>query len=197
MIYGYARVSTGSQNLSTQLKQLKEFGIEKLFKDKATGTNTKRDGLQDLLSTVKEGDTIVCTRIDRLARSTRDLLDMVNSLEEQGVALVILNVQGTTLDTRSPMGKLMITMLAGIAEFEYNVNREKQLAGIQIAKEKGVYKGRPTKYSANNPKVQHAIQLYLAGETAEQACHITGISKRTLYRRLKEQGITRDNTGNA
>ncbi|GAB1810929.1 recombinase family protein [Priestia megaterium] len=192
MKYGYARVSTGGQNLSTQLKQLTEANVEKVYKDKATGTNVKRDGLQELLATVKEGDTIVVTRIDRLARSTKDLLDMVNSLEAQGVGLIILNVKGTTLDTNTPIGKMMVTMLGAIAQFEYDVNREKQLAGVELAKQRGVYKGKPAKYTDKNPKLTHAIEMYQAGKTVKEICAITGIGRNTLYVKLRERGITRE-----
>lgn len=191
MKYGYGRVSTGGQNLATQKEQLNSYGIDKLVTDKSTGVNTERKGLQTLLATVQAGDTIICTRIDRLARNTRDLLQLIEELQSKGVGLVILNVQGTVLDTTTPMGKLMVTMLGAIAEFEYDINREKQLAGIEIAKANGAYKGRPVKYSTNNPKVIHAIELYLEGKTVNEVCTITGISKRTLYRRLKEQGIER------
>lgn len=189
--YGYARVSTGGQNLATQKEQLKGYGIDKLITDKATGVNTERKGLTELLDTVTAGDTVVTTRIDRLARSTRDLLDMITQFESKGVGLVILNVQGTTLDTTTPMGKLMVTMLGAIAEFEYNVNREKQLAGVQLAKANGVYKGKPAKYTDNNPKLAHAIELYKQGTTVKDICNITGIGRNTLYVKLRERGITR------
>lgn len=191
MIYGYARVSTQGQNLSTQLKQLKDYGIDKLVKDKSTGVNTERKGLQELLATVVSGDTVVVTRIDRLARSTKDLLEMVNDLEERGVGLVILNVQGTVLDTTTPMGKLMVTMLGAIAQFEYDINREKQLAGVQLAKQRGAYKGKPAKYTDNNPKLTHAIEMYKEGKTVKEICAITGIGRNTLYVKLRERGITR------
>lgn len=190
MIYGYARVSSRQQNLQSQVNQLEEYGIDKLFKEKASGREVdSREQFNKLLETVKEGDTIVVAKLDRFARSTKDALGIIDQLNEKGVSLVVLNMGGMAVDTSTAIGKLMVTMLAGIAEFEADMIRERQLEGIALAKQRGVYKGRPKTYTEKHKGLEHAVKLFEErdqnGMTVDEICEITKISRATLYRYIK------------
>src|ERR1039457_2632938 len=136
---GYARVSTEDQHLDTQLEQLHQAGCKKIYKEKASGVKVDRPQLAAMLDYVREGDTVVACKLDRIARSTKHLLEIVETLESKGVAFRVLNIN---LDTSSPPGKLMLTMLGAIATFEREMMLERQREGIAKAKEKGKYKGR-------------------------------------------------------
>src|SRR5690348_11141307 len=139
-LYGYARVSTLDQDLSIQRTALKAAGCGVIRAEKASGT--RRDGrteLQVLLDFLRAGDTLVVTRIDRLARSLKDLQDIVHELKDRGVAL---KATEQPVDTSTAAGKAFLDMLGVFAEFETNLHRERQLEGINAAKARGVYKGR-------------------------------------------------------
>lgn len=194
MKYGYARVSSSGQNLEAQLKQLEEFGCEKIFKEKASGRKKdNREQFNKLLETVKEGDVIVVTKLDRFARSTKDALNTIEYLNSKGVGLVVLNMGGEKVDTTTAIGKLMVTILAGIAEFEADMIRERQLEGIALAKQRGVYKGRPKKYTEHNKGLQYALELFRNrdknGMTVNEIAEITKISRATIYREAKRLNI--------
>jgi DNA invertase Pin-like site-specific DNA recombinase len=194
MKYGYARVSSKGQDLTAQLNQLKENGCEKIFKEKVSGRNKEeRESFQKLLETVKEGDTIVVTKLDRFARSTKDALNTIEALNTLGVGLVVLNMGGDKVDTTTAIGKLMVTVLAGIAEFEADMIKERQLEGIELAKQRGVYKGRPKKYTEKNKSLSHALELFSNRDsnkmTVDEICQITNISRATLYRAVREQAL--------
>ena len=133
-IVGYARVSTTGQDLTTQVEQLNFTGIDKLFQEKASGVKEDRSALNEMLSYVRSGDTVVVCKLDRIARSTHHLLDIVERLEKKGVAFKVLNIN---LDTSTPTGKLMLTMLGAIATFEREMMLERQAEGIAKAKKDG------------------------------------------------------------
>src|SRR5699024_9182272 len=114
----------------------------------------------DVLDVVSEGDILVVTKLDRFARSTQDALNTIQMLQDKGVGLVVLNMSGEQLDTTTPTGKLMLTVLSEEAEFEANMIRERQREGIEQAKKRGVYKGRPKTYTSNNKRLQHALELF-------------------------------------
>lgn len=135
----YVRVSTVEQHEDRQCEGLKKYGIDKWFIEKVSGKNTNRPELQKMLDYVREGDTVFVHDFSRLARSTKDLLELVELLNGKGVALVS---NKESLDTRTATGKLLLTMIGAIAEFERTNLLERQREGIAIAKEKGVYKGR-------------------------------------------------------
>ncbi len=192
MKYGYARVSSSGQNLDAQINQLKDVKCEKIFKEKVSGRQKEgRQQLRTLLETVKKGDSIVVTKLDRFARSTKDALNTIEELNEKGIALIVLNMGGDRVDTSTAIGKLMITVLSGIAEFEADMIRERQLEGIQEAKKRGVYKGRPKKYTQQNPSLNHAIELFkersVNRKTVREIEEITKISRATIYREFKKQ----------
>lgn len=190
MIYGYARVSTKKQDLTAQLMQLKEYGCGQIFQEHGSGRNKERPQFQALLEVVERGDTVVVCKLDRFARSTIDALNTINMLNEKGVSMVVLNMGGEKLDTSTPIGKLLVTMLAGIAEFEADMIRERQLEGIAIAKAAGVYKGRPKKYGKSHKGLQHALELLRNrvdnGMTVADICAVTGVGRSTLYKFAQE-----------
>ena len=139
MKIAYVRVSTVEQNEARQIEALEKYGIEKWFTEKVSGKNTNRPQLQQMLEFAREGDTIYIHDFSRLARSTRDLLDIMEQLQTKGIHLVS---NKENIDTSTPTGKLMLTMIAAINEFERTNLLERQREGISIAKRNGVYSGR-------------------------------------------------------
>ena len=139
MIVGYVRVSTVEQNESRQLVTMENYDVEKVFKEKVSAKDTNRPKLQELLDYVREGDTVVIHDFSRLARSTKDLLEIVELLESKNVSLISSK---ENIDSSTPTGKLMLTMIGAINEFERTNMLERQREGIAIAKSEGKYKGR-------------------------------------------------------
>lgn len=193
MRYGYARVSSKEQDLTIQNEQLHQANCDFIYEEKASGrTQHNRPMFQALLERVQPGDTIIVTKLDRFARSTKDALSVIERLNRIGVGLIILNLGGDQVDTTSPIGKLIVTVLAGIAEFEADMIQERQREGIQLAKERGLYHGRPKTYTAQNKRLQHALKLFderATNQLSVQAiADITGISRATIYREAKQRG---------
>lgn len=189
--YGYARVSSIGQNLNAQIKQLKESGCTTIYQEKVSGRKTvNREQFNKLLDVVENGDTIVVTKLDRFARSTKDALHTIELLNNKGVSLIVLNMGGDRVDTSTAIGKLMITVLSGIAEFESDMIRERQIEGIAEAKARGVYKGRPHTYTEKHSGLKHALELYeqrkTNKKTVKEIAKITNISKATIYRAVSE-----------
>ena len=176
-VYGYARVSTLDQDLSIQHTALKAAGCEVIRAEKASGT--RRDGrteLQVLLDFLRAGDTLVVTRIDRLARSLKDLQDIVHELKAKNVAL---RATEQPVDTGTAAGKAFLDMLGVFAEFETNLRRERQLEGINAAKARGVYKGR--KPSIDAAKVK---QMKADGMGPSAIAKALKIGRASVYRAL-------------
>ncbi|MEY8749419.1 recombinase family protein [Alkalicoccobacillus gibsonii] len=185
--YGYARVSTVSQDLEVQLNRLKEEGCEKIYSEKFTGTKKDRPEFLKLLEELKEGDTMVVTKLDRFARSTVDAIQTVRTLFDKGVRVHILNM-GIVEDTVT--GRLIFNIMSSFAEFERDMIVERTQEGKMIAKQRPDFReGRPRKHSKN--QVQHALKL-LETHTYKQVEEMTGIQKRTLIRRKNE--LNRMNT---
>ena len=141
---GYARVSTGLQNLDLQEDSLKKFGCEKIFTDYMSGTKSNRPGLEMAIDFVREGDTIVVWRLDRLGRNMEDLILIVNRLNERGVSFHSLQ-ENITMDKSSSTGQLMFHLFAAFAEFERNLILERSAAGREAARARGRFGGRPEK----------------------------------------------------
>ena len=139
MVLGYVRVSTVEQNEARQMETMKKYGVEKVFIEKVSAKDTNRPKLQELLEFARESDTIVVHDFSRLARSTKDLLYLVELFTNQGITLISSKEQ---IDTSTPTGKLLLTVIGAISEFERTNLLERQAEGIAIAKAKGVYKGR-------------------------------------------------------
>jgi DNA invertase Pin-like site-specific DNA recombinase len=140
MIVGYVRVSTLDQNVDRQIEILQEAGVEKIFQEKVSGKDTNRPQLQEMLKYLREGDTLIVESFSRLARNTRDLLNIVEELSKNKVKFVS---KKETIDTDTVAGKFMLTVFAGISELERGYLKERQMEGIRIAQKKGKYKGRP------------------------------------------------------
>lgn len=178
-LVGYARVSTGGQSLEVQLRALAE--CNKVFQEKVSGASDDRPQLTLLLDYVKEGDVMMVTKLDRLARNTRHLLEISESLQHKQVALRILNLG---IDTSTPTGKLMLTMIGAIATFERELMLERQAEGIELAKRRGVYKGRkPTAMAKGN----EVLALVAKGLPRTEIAKRTGISISSVQRILRSQ----------
>jgi len=141
-IVGYARVSSVGQSLDIQIAALKAAGCTKIFSEKLSGTTAARPQFQAMRSYVREGDVVVVCKMDRLSRSVQHLLDFIQYMNDQKVHVRILN---QNLDTATPTGRMMVTMLAAVAEFENELRRERQVEGIAAAKAKGTKFGRKAK----------------------------------------------------
>lgn len=178
-LVGYARVSTGGQSLEVQLRALAE--CNKVFQEKVSGASDDRSQLTLLLDYVKEGDVVMVTKLDRLARNTRHLLEISEFLQHKQVALRILNLG---IDTSTPTGKLMLTMIGAIATFERELMLERQAEGIELAKRRGVYKGRkPTAMAKGN----EVLALVAKGLPRAEIAKRTGISISSVQRILRSQ----------
>ena len=179
MKVGYARVSSVGQNLESQIRILEEYGCEKIFQEKKSGRSMKnRDQLQDMLSFVREGDEIIITRTDRIARSVLDLQLLVKQLSEKGVSLTATEQPISTKDATS---KCFLDMLSVFAEFEANIRYERQMDGIKIAKEKGKFRGRVAKIDAEQIK-----KLKDEGLGASEIARQMNIERTSVYRLLKK-----------
>ncbi len=180
-LIGYARVSTEDQHLEMQLTQLQAAGVERIYKEKISGVQQDRPELVAMLDYVREGDTVVSAKLDRIARSTRHLLEIVEVLEKKGVAFRVLNIN---LDTATPTGKLMLSMLAAIGQFEREMMLERQREGIARAKQAGAYKGRKPTARAKSDQV---VELLRQGMTRNAVARETGIGVASVYRIQREQ----------
>lgn len=178
-LVGYARVSSDSQSLELQEQQLAENGCEKLFSEKMSGTSASdRNALQEALEWLRSGDTLVVTRLDRLARSGKDLHRIIDQLASKEVGFRCL--QQGAVDTTTSMGKLVLGILGAVAEFETDIRKERQREGIDKAKKRGVYKGRPTSIDTDRVKA-----LKAAGMGASSIALEMGIGRASVYRLLK------------
>lgn len=180
MKYGYARVSTVSQDLESQLQSLKAEGCSEIYSEKFTGTKKDRPQFNELLDNLEAGDTLVVTKLDRFARSTSDAIETVQKLFKKGVKVHVLNM-GIVEDT--PTGRLIFNILSSFAEFERDMIVERTQEGKAIAKQKDDFReGRPNKYTKK--QLSHALKL-LESNSYKQVEEMTGISKSTLIRAKK------------
>ena len=183
MKVGYARVSTHDQNLSLQLDALKQAGCEEIHQDQVSGAKAERSGLQDALAYLRQGDTLVVWRLDRLGRSLKHLIEIVTQLEERGIGLQSLQ---ESIDTTTSGGRLVFHIFGALAEFERNLIRERTQAGLQAARARGRKGGRPKALDAKKSELLY--QLYDEKKHAiGELCNIMGISKSTLYAYLDQR----------
>ena len=180
-LVGYARVSTVGQSLDAQLQALAE--CSKIFQEKVSGAKDDRPQLSLLLDFVREGDVVMVTKLDRLARNTRHLLEISEYLQSKRVALRIVNLG---IDTSTPTGKLMLTMIGAIATFERERMLERQAEGIELARRRGVYKGRKPTAMAKGDEVQ---ALAARGLAKAEIARRTGISLSSVQRILRRMEI--------
>lgn len=185
-LIGYARVSTHEQNEARQISAFEEMGTDRIFLDKSSGKDADRTELKKMLEYVREGDRVIVTEYSRLARSTSDLLRIVEELTKKGVQLVSLK---ENLDTSTPQGKLMLTMFAGLAEFERAVILERQREGIAIAKARGKYKGRKP-IPVDEARFRAECAKWRRGEQSA-VCTMKKFDMKPnrFYRRVREMGL--------
>jgi len=182
MLIGYARVSTLEQNASLQIDALKQAGCERIFQDKVSGAKTERPGLQEAIDFLRDGDSLVVWRLDRLGRSLKHLLETVACLEERGIGFRSLQ---EAIDTTTSGGRLIFHIFGALAEFERNLIRERTIAGLKAARARGRKGGRPKALDAKKTALAH--RLYNEKQhTIVEICQILGISKPTLYTYLRQ-----------
>lgn len=183
MKVGYVRVSTEEQNTIRQEVLMRELGVDKIFIDKASGKNTARKELQNMLQFVRVGDTVIVESYSRLARSTRDLLDIVEALKSKGVEFIS---KKEAIDTCTPAGRLMLTTFAGLYQFERESTLERQAEGIKEAKKAGKYKGRKP-LTVDWDKFEKLYPDWKSGKiTAVAMQKALNLTAPTFYRRVKE-----------
>lgn len=180
MIIGYARVSTDDQDLSNQRAELQAAGCVRIFAEKITGAHSKRPELARMLDHVRPGDVLTVTRLDRLARNTRDLLDIAEQLQAKGAGL--RSLAEPWADTTTPAGRMVLTVFAGIAEFERSLIVERTRAGRTAAKAKGVKFGRTPSLSVE--QLTHAREQLNGGKSTKEVAKLLGVDRTTLWRTL-------------
>lgn len=181
MKIGYARVSTEDQSLSLQLDALKKAGCERIFKKKVSGVSRTKPERQKLREQLRKGDTVVVWKLDRLARSTRELLEIIESIGAAGAKFQ--SVSESWADTTSAGGKMVMTVFAGIAEFERELIRERTSAGRTAAMTRGVKFGRPQKLTVDQKRL--VIRLVDEGQSISQVAKTFGVHIATVYRVLE------------
>jgi len=178
MNIGYARVSTSGQTLDAQLEQLGAAECDRVFKETVSGARSDRPELKKALDALTDGDVLIVTRLDRLARSTRDLLDIVHLIETRGAKLKALT--DSWADTTTPTGKLILTVLGGLAEFERSLIAERTAEGRERARRAGKRMGRPPKLS---PYQREAVlRMRRNGQDNAEIARILGVSRSTISR---------------
>ncbi len=199
---GYVRVSTTEQNIARQVEQLNH--CEKVFVDKMSGSTIERPGLEEMMAYIRDGDIIVVSELERLGRNNEDLTKIMNTIQQKGATLDVLNlpvlngIEDTNL--RKLLNNLIIELYKYQAESEQQRIKERQRQGIKVAKEKGKFTGRKRLFEADDPRLLHAIELYeLKDETGQYRYSLrdiekrTGIARRTLMRYFAELGVSRKN----
>jgi DNA invertase Pin-like site-specific DNA recombinase len=178
MKIGYARVSTLEQNLDLQLQALKKGGCKKIFREKVSGSNRQRPEFRRMLDQLREGDILMVWKLDRLARSTRDLLEIMETIREFGARFQSLSEPWA--DTTTHAGKMIMTVFSGIAEFERDLIRERTKAGRDAAKSRGVRFGRPRKLNPEQTKL--AQRLVEEGKAIREIAETFNVHTATIYR---------------
>lgn len=178
MKIGYARVSTQDQNLDLQLKALKSAGCQKIFREKVSGAIRSRPEFQRMVDQIRSGDTVVVWKLDRLARSTRDLLNTMETLGDAGAKFQ--SISEPWANTTTHAGKMIMTVFAGIAEFERDLIKERTGAGRDAAKQRGVRFGRPNKLSPDQAKL--VIELIANGKSPREVARTFNVHSATVYR---------------
>lgn len=188
-LIGYARVSSESQNLNRQIDALNKQGVDKIFQEKISGKNTDRPALQEMLKFIREDDTVIVLSLDRLSRNYNDIKDIITEIRKAGATFQSLDLMpnstgNTLMDTF--MQDMMINMLSFVAQNEREKILERQRQGIQSAKKRGVYKGRPKRYTSGNRALQKAVEMYNNRDenhmTAEEIARLNGVSRSAIYR---------------
>jgi DNA invertase Pin-like site-specific DNA recombinase len=185
MLIGYARTSTTDQKagLEGQVAELKAAGCEELFEEQVSSVQ-RREGLEKAFRYIRKGDTLVVTKLDRLARSIPDLVRIIDTLEEKQATLRILAMN---LDTNTPTGRLLLNLVGSVAQFEREIMLERQREGVAKAKSEGKYRGRAPTARAKSKEV---IDLFRANERPMEIARSVGIGRASVYRILNDAGLT-------
>ncbi len=189
MLIGYARISTTNQNLDLQIDALKKAGCEKIYQDQISGSAINRPALDELIQDIRKDDVLVIWKLDRLGRSFKDLITLVNNLLERGVGLKSLN---DPIDTTTAQGRLIFNIFGSLAEFERERIRERTLAGLEAARLRGKKGGRPAGLSKSAQGKAHSSELlYKEGKlSVAEICMQLDLSKATFYKYLKLRGVS-------
>lgn len=183
MLIGYARVSTQDQTLDLQTDALARASCEKIFTDTTSGSKSDRPGLQDAMNHLRAGDTLIVWRLDRLGRTLKHLIAHITDLSEKGIGFKSLQ---ESIDTTTSGGKLIFHIFGALAEFEREIIRERTNAGLQAARARGRFGGRPTSQSRDPKKIALARKLHSEGNTpVQEICATLHIGRSTLYRYLQ------------
>ncbi|MGZ7895344.1 recombinase family protein [Lactobacillus crispatus] len=190
---GYARVSSKEQHLDRQLAALKD--VDKLFTDKLSGASTNRPELQKMLAYIREGDIVLVTELDRLGRNNHDLTKIMNSIQNKGATLDVLNLPSMTGIADPNLRQLMTNLIIELYKYQAESERkriiERQQQGIALAKRQGKYHGRKPQYAKDDPRLQHAFKLYEAGMSDVDVARNTGIKRTTFIRYRKKFNVNR------
>jgi DNA invertase Pin-like site-specific DNA recombinase len=181
MRIGYARVSTAEQSLEAQIDALERAGCDKVFQEKVSTRRDRRPELEALLDYIRDSDTLVVTRLDRIARSVRELIDFMQMLDERGITFVATD---QSIDTSNAMGRMFFYVMASIAEFERDMIRERTLAGIAAARARGRLGGRPPKMTP--AKIAAARRMYdEKTHTLTEIAQVVGVSRTTVWNHVR------------
>jgi DNA invertase Pin-like site-specific DNA recombinase len=181
-LIGYARVSTAGQDTTTQEAKLRGAGCTLVRTETVSGASRNgRSELASILDFFRPGDVLIVVKLDRLGRNTRDVLNLVHELEEKGASLRVLE---PAIDTGGPMGRMVLTVLGMVAEMELGFIRDRQRAGIEAAKAKGIYKGRPVTFDRNR-----IVALHKEGMGATEIAKVVGCKRGNVYKTLKAAGL--------
>lgn len=186
MQFGYARVSTQSQNLDRQLDALVGYGVntERIFVEKVSGTSKERPELAKLQQFLREGDLLVIESLSRLGRSTKDLLNIIDHFDKQGVQVISIKEQ---IDTRTPTGKLLTTVLMAMSQFERDIIVQRTQEGLNAARARGRSGGRPP---LSKNQIKHALALYDSKKmTVKEICTVTKMSQSSLYNAVRGRHV--------
>jgi DNA invertase Pin-like site-specific DNA recombinase len=181
MLIGYARVSTQLQDNATQIDALKKSGCETIFEETMSGGRWERPKLQELLKHIRKGDTVVVWKLDRLSRSLKDLLFIMEQIEIKGAGFKSLT---ESIDTTTSAGKMMMQMVGVFAEFERSMLKERTMKGLQYAREQGRIGGRKPKL--NDAQLKELLKLHKKGKSAAELAELFNLHKATVYRKLKK-----------
>lgn len=187
MLVGYARVSTGEQNLDLQMDALKKVGCDKILTDEMSGAKAERPGLSEVFKFIRTGDTLVVWRLDRLGRSITDLIARIEELRRREIGFKSLH---ESIDTTSPAGKLQFHIFSALAEFERDLIRERTMAGLRSARARGRVGGRRPTMTPEKVKIAASLMKDKTN-TIKDICRTLGISSATLYRYVTPMGEVR------
>ena len=190
---GYARVSSKEQHLDRQLAALKD--VDKLFTDKLSGANTNRPELQKMLAYIREGDIVLVTELDRLGRNNQDLTKIMNTIQNKGATLDVLNLPSMTGIADPNLRQLMTNLIIELYKYQAESERkriiERQQQGIALAKQQSKYHGRKPQYAKDDPRLLHAFKLYQNGMSDVDVARNTGIKRTTFIRYRKKFSVYR------